>query len=97
MTEDEHHRFNGHEFEQAPGDCEGQGSLACCSPWGLKESDMTEQLNTNNSSSKMRGILGVGGGRLRAELLRDQRSGKPESWRPSSGRHWCMPRRRWEA
>ena len=29
-----HHRFNGHEFEQAPGDCEGQGCLACCSPWG---------------------------------------------------------------
>ena len=45
-TEDEmagwHHRFNGHEFEQTPGDGEGQGSLACCSPWGLKESDMTE-------------------------------------------------------
>ena len=35
-----HHRFNGHEFEQAPGD-EGQGSLACCSPWGCKEWDMT--------------------------------------------------------
>ena len=37
MTEDEivgwHHRLNGHEFEQAPGDGEGQGSLACCSPW----------------------------------------------------------------
>ena len=37
-TEDEivgwHHRFNGHEFEQLPGDGEGQGSLACCSPWG---------------------------------------------------------------
>ena len=37
--------FNGHEFEQTPGDSEGQGSLACCSPWGCKESDMTEQLN----------------------------------------------------
>ena len=41
MTEDEmvgwHHRFNGHEFEQTPGDSEGQGSLACCSPWGHKE------------------------------------------------------------
>ena len=38
MTEDEmigwHHRFNGHEFEQTPGDCEGQGSLECCSPLG---------------------------------------------------------------
>ena len=37
--------FNGHEFEQIPGDCEGQGSLTCCSPWGHKKSDMTEQLN----------------------------------------------------
>ena len=43
MTEDEmvgwHHRLNGHEFEQALGDGEGQGSLASCSPWGHKESD----------------------------------------------------------
>ena len=36
------HRLNGHEFEQAPGDSEGQGSLVCCSPCSLKESDMTE-------------------------------------------------------
>ena len=41
-----HHRFNGHEFEQTPGDGEGQGNLACCSPWGHKESDTTYQLNT---------------------------------------------------
>ena len=40
-----HHRLNGHEFEQAPGDGEGQGSLACCSPWGRKESDTALQLN----------------------------------------------------
>ena len=49
MTEDEmfgwHHQFSGHEFEQTLGDKEGQGSLACCSPWGHKESGMTEQLN----------------------------------------------------
>ena len=49
MTEDEmvgwHHRLDGHEFEQAPGDGEGQGSLVCCSPWGRKELDTTEQLN----------------------------------------------------
>ena len=38
-----HYWLNGHEFEQTPGDGEGQGSLACCSPWGHKESDMTEQ------------------------------------------------------
>ena len=40
-----HHRLNGHEFEQTLGDSEEQGSLACCSPWGCKESDMTWQLN----------------------------------------------------
>ena len=49
MTEDEmvgwHHRLNGHEFEQAPGVGDGQGSLECCSPWGHKESDTTEGLN----------------------------------------------------
>ena len=37
-----HHRLNGHEFEQASRDSERQGSLACCSPWGHKESEMTE-------------------------------------------------------
>ena len=45
MTEDEmvgwHHRLNGREFEQTPGDTEGQGSLACCSSWGCKELDTT--------------------------------------------------------
>ena len=50
-TEDEtvgwHHQLNEHEFEQAPGDGEGQGSLACYSPWGCKESDMSEWLNNN--------------------------------------------------
>ena len=36
-----HHQLNGHKFEQTLGDNEGQGSLVCCSPWGLKESDTT--------------------------------------------------------
>ena len=40
-----HHQLNGHEFDQAPGTGDGQGSLACCSPWGHKELDMTEPLN----------------------------------------------------
>ena len=40
-----HHRLDGHEFKQALGVGDGQGSLACCSPRGHKESDMTEQLN----------------------------------------------------
>ena len=42
-----HHRLNGHEFEQIPGDCEGQESLMCSSPWGCKESDTTELLKNN--------------------------------------------------
>ena len=42
-----HHRFNGHEIEQAPSNSEGQGSLACCSPWGHKELDTTEQLTAS--------------------------------------------------
>ena len=49
MTEGEmvgwHHRLNGHEFEQAPGVGDGQGSLTYCSPWGPKELDTTEQLH----------------------------------------------------
>ena len=43
-----HHWPNGHEFEQTSGDSEGQRSLGCCSPWGRKESDMTEWLNNSN-------------------------------------------------
>ena len=42
-----HHRFNGREFEQALGDGEGQGSLACCNPWGCRELDTTERLNNS--------------------------------------------------
>ena len=53
QTEDEmvgwHHRCNGHEFEKAAGVGEGQGSLACCSLWGRKESDMTGWLNNNSA------------------------------------------------
>ena len=49
MTEDEmvgwHHWLDGHEFEQAPGGGDGQGGLACYSPWGCKELDTTEQMN----------------------------------------------------
>ena len=49
VTEDElpgwHHKLNGHEFAQASGVGDGQGSLPCCSPWGCKESDTTELLN----------------------------------------------------
>ena len=59
MTEGEmagwHHRLNGHESEQAPGDTEGQVSLACCHPWGDKESDMTERLS-HTTIKKAEGI-----------------------------------------
>ena len=48
-TEDEivgwHHQLHAHEFEQSPGVPDGQGSLACCSPWGCKKLDTTERLN----------------------------------------------------
>ena len=54
VTEDEfvgwHPQLNGHEFEQALGDSEGQGSLACCSPWGGKESNVAEQPNNKRLS-----------------------------------------------
>ena len=54
MTEDEmvgwNHQLNGHKFEQTLGNGEGQGSLACCSSWGHKESDTTERLNNNQET-----------------------------------------------
>ena len=54
-----YHRFNGHEFEQTPGDNEGQGSLACCTPLGHKESDTTKQqcIPGLSMSSQMAGFL----------------------------------------
>ena len=71
-TEDEmlgwHHRLNGHELGRTPGDGDGHGGPACCSPWGRKESDTTERLDNSNNSPPMgslapaTGILGVGGG-----------------------------------
>ena len=59
-TEDEmvgwHHWLGGHEFEQAPG-VSGQGSLVCCSPWGCKGSDITEQLNWTDIFKMWKGQL----------------------------------------
>ena len=53
MTEEEmvgwHHRLDGPKFEPILGDDEGQGSLACCSPWDRRESGTAEQLNNNNT------------------------------------------------
>ena len=55
MTEDEmvgwHHRLSGHEFEQAPGAGEGQGSLACCNLRGPRESDTTERLKNGSNNA----------------------------------------------
>ena len=55
-TEDEmvkwHHQLDGHEFEQAPGDGEGQGRLVCYRPWGHKESNVTDRWNNNNNPGK---------------------------------------------
>ena len=69
MTEDEmvgwHHRFNGHEFEQAPGVGDGHGSLECCSSWGHKELDTTERLTLSLSEFQRpqnRGPSGLKGG-----------------------------------
>ena len=60
-TEDErggwHHRLNGHEFEQALEDGDGQGSLACCSPRGHKELDTTEWLNRKRGLAAMWGLI----------------------------------------
>ena len=42
-----------HQFEQTPGDSEGQGSMACCSPWGCKQLDTTEHLNNNKMHAKI--------------------------------------------
>ena len=62
MTEDEmveqHHRLNGHEFQQTPGDSEGQESLAWCSPWGLKELEMTQGMNNNIRVMMLQNKLG---------------------------------------
>ena len=46
-----HRQLNGHEFKQTPGDSEGQGGLACYSPWGCKESEMTEYLTATTNQT----------------------------------------------
>ena len=72
MTEDEmvgwHHRLKGHEFEQTSGSSEGQGNLACCSPWGCKESDTTWRLHHSKNNNPVRSSLQ--GQSLQAQLGR---------------------------
>ena len=73
MTEDEmivwHHQLNGHGFEQTLGDSERQGSLVCCSPWGGKELDMTEQLNNNDQYSCLKNSLDRGAGQVTVQWV----------------------------
>ena len=72
ITEDEmigwHHRLNGLEFEQTSEDSEGQGSLACCSPWGRKELDTTERLNNNNNNNISLWLLGNGPSSMKSNI-----------------------------
>ena len=76
MTEDEivgwHHPLNGHEFEQTPGDCEGQGSLACSSPWGRKSQTRVSNWKTTNS------LVSISFLWLSAQAYR------PPEWQPTS-------------
>ena len=56
-----HHQLYGHGFGWTPGVGDRQGSLACCSPWGRKKSDMTERPNRTDGDDKMWGMPGVEG------------------------------------
>ena len=75
-----HHRLNGHEFEQALGDDEGQESLVCCSPWYHKVSDTTEWLNNKRKQNLAWEKKSTS---LRAEAR--PQPGRPGLWRPSTG------------
>ena len=61
MTEEEmvgnHHRLNGRELEQTPGDSDGQGGLECCNPWGRKESDTIQQLSNNSNHQVLEKVI----------------------------------------
>ena len=52
-----HHQLDGHEFEKTLGVADEQGSLACCSPWGHKESDVTLQLKKNKMANDSKHLL----------------------------------------
>ena len=69
MTVGCHHRVNGHEFEQTPGDSEGQGNLACYSPLGPKESDVTEWLTDKQS---LMGLLSLKEEEIRTQHMRKE-------------------------
>ena len=81
-----HHPLNEHEFEQAPGHSEGQGSLVGCSPWGRKKSDMTEQLNNNNK--KFQGLTRSRGFKwaLKEQSISEQEMQPPAAGKREKGR-----------
>ena len=91
MSEDEmvgwHHRLNGQEFEQALGDGERQESLACCSPWGHKESDMTERLNDDNRTKTPPKMEDVNSLIDHSSFQRRSQSDNLENQRSSPGDH----------
>ena len=99
MTEDEmigwHHQLNGHEFEQTLGDGEGQGSLACCSPWGRKESDTTEPLSNNRAGTKRRWASGQRQERRRHSQGRGPGGHQGHSQGRGAGRLKCLQGRPW--
>ena len=96
-----HHQLNGQEFEHAPGDGEGQGSLVCCSPWGHKESDTTERQNNNKKEwvTSWQGGCGMGvgncidravqGGLLSSDIcVREASVQTTRGERPKRGKSW---------
>ena len=85
-----HHQLNGHEFEQALGDGEGQGGLVCCRPWGRKESDTTERLNSHSGPGA--GCRGRSYEEGEVSILRDLESGAGggNGWAGSDA-GWEMP------
>ena len=64
-----HHQLNGHEFEQAPGVGDGQGSLACCSSWSHKELDTTEWLNWTEKISRLYQLIAESKEELKSLLI----------------------------
>ena len=76
-------KLNNQEFEQAPGEAEGQGSLARCSPWGHKESDTTEWLNNKTLQELRRGC------QTNKPRIRKQNRVLGRSWRPAFGKAMC--------
>ena len=98
MTEDEmvgwHHQLSGHEFKQTLGDGRGQGSLACCSPRGCRQSDTTDglRLNTADTADAAGQAGGVAETGTRTEAARLSSSVPNPAWGPALGQVWIHRR-----